>query len=226
MQLARVRGGFPCSRLVLIRAVGRELCPGRGAEGAGSLREQEHSCRFGTASAPPALKQPFQAAPLGLVTLVAPGSPKTRCWGGWEGGREQGCGVKAAKGPRAEPPAARAEAVLLLPAGFVLEISFCKRCREKKPRSAAGWQRPGGTRRAGGWRGFGVPRGDQAGRYGDVWGGWLGTGVCGGELRVGRGKGDEHRGDKSCKGLGACSGADIAGLCGQRAHPSDKLLLP
>lgn len=85
MQLARVRRGFPCSCPVLIRAVGRELCPGRGAEGAGSLREQEHSCRFGTASAPPALKQPFQAAPLGLVTLVAPGSPETRCWGGWGG---------------------------------------------------------------------------------------------------------------------------------------------
>lgn len=89
MQLARVCRGFPCSRLVLIRAVGRELCPGRGAEGAGSLREQEHSCRFCTASAPPALKQPFQAAPLGLVTLVAPGSPETRCWGGWGGGLQR-----------------------------------------------------------------------------------------------------------------------------------------
>lgn len=128
--------------------------------------------------------------------------------------------MKAAKGPRAEPPAARAEAVLLLPAGFfLLEISFCKRCREKKPRSAAGWQRPGGTRWAGGWQGFGEPRGDQAGRYGDVWGGWLGTRVCGGELRVGRGKGDEHGVTKAVRGWVRAQEQILLGYAGRELTP-------
>lgn len=90
-------------------------------------------------------------------------------------GREHGCGVKAAKGPQAEPPAARAEAAPLPPAGFLLETSFCKLRREKKPRSDAGWQRPerpgargrpGGRRAGQGSCSLGSPAGGPARQVG------------------------------------------------------------